>query len=106
MNAANTELEAHPGIAGSLHVTANDLRSQYQVALAQNPNLAFGQFVAATRLAQNLGRNNPNISRDAILAGLAAGHSLGRTLQDLGLSSREAKEAKKEAEREFEQSRK
>lgn len=106
MNAANKELGDHPGIAGSLHVTASDLRSQYRVALAQNPNLTFGQFVAATRLAHNLGRNDPNISRDAILAGLAAGRSLGSTLQDLGLSAREAKEAKKEAEREFELSRK
>ncbi len=95
MNSANKDLQAHPGIAGSLHVNANVLRSQYQAALTQNPNLKFGQFVAATRLAHNLGRNNPNITRDAILAGLAAGKSLGRTLQDLGLSSREANEAKK-----------
>jgi len=106
MNVANKELEAHPGIAGSLHVTANGLRSQYQVALAQNPNLTFGQFVAATRLAHNLGRNNPSISRDAILSGLAAGRSLGQTLKDLGLSPKESKQAKKEAEREFELSRK
>jgi hypothetical protein len=106
MKAANKDLEAHPGIAGSLHVNANALRSQYQVALTKNPNLTFGQFVAATRLAHNLGRNNPNITRDSILAGLAAGRSIGRTLQDLGLSAKEAKEAKKEAEREFELSRK
>jgi ATP-dependent protease HslVU (ClpYQ) peptidase subunit len=106
MNAANKDLVAHPGIARSLHVTANGLRSQYQVALAQNPSLTFGQFVAATRLAHNLGRNNRNITRDSILAGLAAGRSIGRTLQDLGLNSREAKEAKKEAEREFELSKK
>lgn len=106
MSAANRDLSVHPGIAGSLHVNANDLRNQYQVALAQNPNLTFGQFVAATRLAQNLGRNNPNITRDAILAGLADGRSIGRTLQDLGLSSKEAKEAKKQAEREFERSKK
>src|SRR5207245_6295093 len=46
---ADNELRANPGIARSLHVTANDLRSQYQVALAKNPNLKFGQFVAATR---------------------------------------------------------
>src|SRR5258708_4579691 len=106
MKAANKDLGAHPGIAGSLHVNANALRSQYQVALAKNPNLTFGQFVAATRLAHNLGRNNPNITRDAILSGLASGRSIGQTLQDLGLSSREAKEAKKQAEREVNLSRK
>ncbi len=106
MAEATKQLRTHPGIAGSLHVNANDLRGQYQVALTQNPNLRFGQFVAATRLAQNLGRNNPHITRDAILAGLAAGRSIGRTLEDLRLSPREAKEAKKEAEREFEVSKK
>jgi hypothetical protein len=70
-----------------------------------NPNLKFGQFVAATRLAQNLGRRFPNITRNAILAGLANGKSIGNTLQDLGLSRRETKEAKNQAEREIKHSR-
>lgn len=102
---ADKELETNPGIARSLHVTANDLRSQYQAALATNPNLKFGQFVAATRLAHNLGSRDPNITRDAILAGLASGHSIGQTLQKLGLSSREAKNAVKQADREFKESK-
>src|SRR5712691_7658508 len=98
---ADKELRSHPGISHTLHVNANDLRSQYQAALANNPNLKFGQFVAATRLAKNLGRRFPNITRSAILAGLASGKSIGRTLHDLGLSDREAKEARKQAEREI-----
>ena len=98
---ADKELRDHPGISHTLHVNANDLRSQYQAALANNPNLKFGQFVAATRLAQNLGRRFPNITRSAILAGLASGKSIGRTLHDLGLSDREAKDAQKQAEREI-----
>jgi len=102
---ADKDLETNPGIARSLHVTANDLRSQYQAALATNPNLKFGQFVAATRLAHNLGRRDPNITRDAILAGLASGHSIGQTLQNLGLSSHEAKNAVKQADREFKESK-
>jgi hypothetical protein len=102
---ADNELRANPGVARSLHVTANDLRSQYQAALATNPNLKFGQFVAATRLAHNLGGRDPNITRDAILAGLANGRSIGQTLQALGLSSREAKEAVKQADRDNKESR-
>jgi len=98
---ADNELRDNPGIARTLHVSANALRSQYQRALAANPNLKFGQFVAATRLAQNLGSRFPNITRSAILAGLASGKSIGRTLQDLGLNGHEAKEAKKQAEREI-----
>jgi hypothetical protein len=98
---ADKELRDHPGIAASLHTTANDLRSGYQAALVTNPNLKFGQYVAATRLAKNLGPRNPNITTNAILAGLAAGKSIGQTLQDLGLSKQQAKDARKRADREI-----
>lgn len=102
---AEKDLREHPGIANTLHVNANDLRRGYRAALAINPNLKFGQYVAATRLEQNLNSRFPNVTRNAILAGLASGDSLGRTLQNLGLSSREANEAKKQAEREIKRGR-
>jgi len=73
--------------------------------LVANPNLKFGQYVAATRLAQNLGARFPNVTRDAILAGLANGDSLGRTLRNLGINSHEADAAKKRAEREIKEAR-
>ena len=57
--------------------------------------------MAATRLSVNLGASNPNIARDAILAGLADGKSIGRTLRDLGLSEHEANAAKRKVEREI-----
>lgn len=98
---ADKDLREHPGIARSLRTNANDLRSDYQAALATNPNLKFGHFVSATRVSQNLGSRHPAITRAAILDGLASGKSLGQTLQDLGLSDREAKEAKRRAERDI-----
>jgi len=98
---ADKELSDHPGLAGNLHTTANDLRSGYQAALATNPNLKFGQYVAATRLAANLGATNSNITTNAILAGLAAGKSIGQTLQDLGLSKQQSKDAQKRADQEI-----
>lgn len=103
---ADEDLRNHPGISRALHTNANDLRSAYQAALTTNPNLKFGQFVAATRLAQNLGSRNPGITRDAILAGLDSGRSLGQTLQDLGLSERQANEARRQADREIKRGRK
>jgi hypothetical protein len=106
LNNANRDLAKHPGMANALHVNANDLRAGYQTALLTNPNLTFGQFVAATRLGQNLGGRHPNITRDAILAGLANGKSIGQTLRNLGLSSSEAKDAQKQAEKEIERSKK
>src|SRR5215216_795065 len=103
---ADDDLQDHPNLPRALHTNANDLRAGYQTALATNPDLTFGNYVAATRLGQNLNRRFPNITRDAILSGLASDRSLGQTLQDLGLSSDEAKEAKKRADAEIKAARK
>jgi hypothetical protein len=105
MNNANQELRRHPHIASDLHVNANDLRADYQAALALNSDLKFGQFVAATRLAHNLGDTHPNVTRAAILAGLANGDSLGRTLRNLGLGKDDANAAIRRAEREIKNSK-
>ena len=103
---ADDDLRDHPGVPRALHTNANDLRSGYQAALATNPDLTFGNYVAATRLGQNLHSRFPNVTRDAILSGLASGRSLGQTLQDLGLSDRESKDARKRAEAEIKAARK
>ena len=103
---ADDDLRDHPGLPQALHTNANDLRAGYQAALATNPDLTFGNYVAATRLSQNLGRRFPNITRDAILNGLASGRSLGGTLQDLGLSERESKDARKQADAEIKAAKK
>jgi hypothetical protein len=103
---ANDDLDDHPGLPRALHTNANDLRAGYQAALANNADLTFGNYVAATRLGQNLNRRFPNVTRDAILGGLASGRSVGQTLQDLGLNGDEAKEARKQADREIKAARK
>lgn len=102
---ADSDLRNHPGVPRTLRLTANDLRNQYQAALVQNPDLKFGQFVAATRVSQNLGGRYPGITRSAILSRLASGRSLGQALQDLGMSSRDANDVKKRAEREIKDAR-
>lgn len=103
---ADNDLRDHPGIPRALKTNANDLRAGYQAALATNPDLKFGNYVSATRLSQNLGSRHPNITRTAILNGLASGRSLGQTLQDLGLNERESNEARKQVERELKEARK
>jgi hypothetical protein len=104
-NNAERELREHPEMAARLHTSARDLREGYAAALAANPELKFGQYVAATRLAANLGGRYPNVTREAILAGLAGGDSIGRTLRHLGVGSDEAKEAERRAGREIKESR-
>jgi hypothetical protein len=103
---ADDDLRDHPGVPRALHTNANDLRSGYQAALAANPDLTFGNYVSATRVSQNLNSRFPNITRDAILSGMASGRSLGETLQDLGLNEREAKDARKRAEADIKAARK
>ena len=103
---ADDDLRDHPGLPRALHTNANDLRAGYQSALNVNPDLKFGNYVAATRLGQNLGTRHPNITRNAILSGLASGRSMGQTLQDLGLSERESKDARRLADDEIKRAKK
>ena len=103
---ADDDLRDHPRLPRALHTNANDLRAGYQAALAVNPDLSFGNYVAATRVSQNLNSRFPNVTRDAILNGMASGRSLGQTLQDLGLNERESKEARKRADAEIKAARK
>ena len=103
---ADDDLRNHPGLPRVLHTNANDLRAGYQNALAVNPDLTFGNYVAATRLGQNLGSRHPNITRDAILGGLASGRSIGRTLQDLGLNERESNDARRRVDDEIKKAKK
>jgi hypothetical protein len=102
---ADKELRDHPGMANGTNMSANQLRDGYKAALATNPNLKFGQYVAANRIAKNLGDRNPNITTAAILQGLAGGKSIGQTLQGLGLSSNDAKDAEKRADQEIKESK-
>ena len=103
---ADDDLRNHPKLPGVLHTNANDLRAGYQAALLRNPDLSFGNYVAATRLSQNLGSRHPGITRDAILGGLASGRSMGRTLQDLGLSERDSKDARRRVDDEIKKAKK
>ncbi|HEX7720877.1 MAG TPA: hypothetical protein VF397_01880 [Pyrinomonadaceae bacterium] len=103
---ADKDLNNHPEMAARLHTTANDLRSGYQAALLTNPNLKFGQYVAATRLAANLNARFPNVTTGAILGGLAKGNSIGQTLQSLGVGKDQARDAERAVDREIKEAKK
>jgi hypothetical protein len=105
LRTADNELRLHPNLANDSHMNANDFRAGYQAALATNPTLTFGNYVAANRLAANLGTRNPAITREAILAGLAQGDSLGKTLRNLGLGKDQANAEIKRAEQQIKESK-
>ena len=91
-------LKSFRGIAAKLNTTPEALQTAYEQAKATNPKLTRGQFIAANMLGQNL--SDKGITTDKILAGLASGKSIGKTLQSLGLSDKEAKQAERAADRE------
>jgi len=86
------------GIAAKLNTTPEALQYAFETARAANPKLSRGNFVAANVLADNLGARHPNITTQAILSGLQSGNSVGQTLQSLGLSGTEAKQARRAAD--------
>jgi len=98
--ARSKEHDSFVGLAAKLNTTPDALESAYQAAKQDNPKVTRGQFVAANMLTYNLGEKNPSITTQAILDGVKGGKSIGQTLQSLGLSAKEAKEAKRQADRE------
>ena len=103
---SDNELNRYRGIARKLNTTSTNLRSRYAAALATNPDLKWGQFVAANVIADNLNARNSNITATAILSGLQRGDSIGKTLQNLGINSNEAKQVEKNAKRQIKESMK
>ncbi|MFN2454232.1 MAG: hypothetical protein ABR577_08430 [Pyrinomonadaceae bacterium] len=87
------------GVARKLNTTPEALQSQYEAARTANPNLKFGQFIAANVLASNLSATHSNVTTSAILSGLQKNQSIGQTLQSLGVSKDEARAAEKDAKR-------
>jgi hypothetical protein len=97
------DLNRFRGISKKLGLTPAEMSANFKTALAANPKLTFGQFVAANVVADNLGATNSKITSSAILAGLANGDSLGKTLQNLGVLKEDSKRAQKEAKRKIDE---
>jgi hypothetical protein len=95
---SDNDLNRYRGLSRKLGTTPEQMRAAYQAALLQNPDLTYGQFVAANVIADNLSSRFPAITSSAILSGLANGDSIGGTLKDLGLSKQQAKDAQRNAE--------
>ena len=95
---SDNELNRYRGLSRKLGTTPEAMRSAYQAALLANPDLKYGQFVAANVIADNLGGRFPLITSSAILAGLADGDSIGQTLRDLGMTKEQSKVAQENAD--------
>jgi len=94
------------GAAAKLNTTPEALQYAYERDREANPRLSRGNFIAANMLADNLGEKHPNVTTPAILSGLQRGESVGQTLQRLGLSAAEAKQARRAADCEADEAEK
>ena len=101
---SDNELNKFRGISRKLGTTPQALSKQYQLALLNDPNLKFGQFVAANVVADNLNGRYPNVTTAAILAGLSNGKSIGQTLHDLRVNPDIARSAEKQAKQQIKDS--
>lgn len=67
------------GLSKKLGRSPESLRDWYNSERAVNPNLNYGQFVAANMVARN-----HNMSPETFLRGFRRGRSIGQTLRDNG----------------------
>ena len=95
---SDTELNRYRGLSKKLGTTPEDMRARYEAALLANPDLNYGNFVAAHVIADNLNARFPNVTSTNILAGLASGDSIGETLRNLRLTKEQSKIAQRDAE--------
>lgn len=82
------------GLSKKTGVSQDDLRNRFETERALNPDLTYGQFVAAHMIAGN-NKNNRNISTGGILSGLRNGDSIGETLHRSGFSDSQIKAERK-----------
>ena len=99
---SDNELNRYRGLSRKLGITPEEMRERYEAALLANPDLKYGQFVAAHVVADNQVGRFPDITADAILAGYLNGDSLGRTLRNFGIAKEQAKIMEQDAKMKIE----
>lgn len=87
------------GLSKKTGISAETLQTRYEVEKRLNPDLTYGQFVAAHMIA----KNHRGISTNDILDGLRNGQSIGQILHDRGWDKnkihQERKRIKKDRDR-------
>ncbi|HEX8734338.1 MAG TPA: hypothetical protein VF721_03380 [Pyrinomonadaceae bacterium] len=79
------------GLARQTGMSSASLQKWFEAERLANPNLTFGQFVAANMIA----RHHDGVSAQRILDGLQSGDSIGQTLHNAGLNERQVREERK-----------
>jgi len=99
---ANKMEHRYENLGRKLNMSSSEARAWYERESALNPNLTYGNFVAANMIA----RNHQGISAQQILNGMRSGRSLGQTMKDLGVNDREIRKDKKRVKDDLKKHRK
>lgn len=87
----NAQNNRYEGLSRKTGMSSQSLRKWYESQRELNPDLTYGQFVAANMIA----RNHQGISAQTILNGLENGSSIGQVLQDQGWNKNQIKSERK-----------
>lgn len=79
-DSTNGKSQRFKGLSKKTGVSADVLQSRFEYERRLNPDLTYGQFVAANMIS----RNHRGISTADILGGLRDGRSIGQTLKNKG----------------------
>jgi hypothetical protein len=90
-NRGNAQNNRYEGLSRKTGMSSQSLRKWYESERELNPNLTYGQFVAANMIAGN----HKGISAQSILNGLGNGSSIGQVLQDQGWNENQIRSERK-----------
>lgn len=77
------------GLAKKIGMSPERAQDWYERERYLNPDLTFGQFVAANMIARKQGSRHPRLTAEAIFRRMRDGASLGQAVKDLGLRGKD-----------------
>lgn len=94
------------GLAKKIGMSPESARAWYETERALNPDLTYGQFVAANMIARKHGSRNSLLTTERILTGLRNGGNLGQSVKNLGFRDKDYKKERKRIDKIFKKSAK
>jgi hypothetical protein len=95
----------YDALGRKLNMSGESVRDWYEREKQLNPDLTYGNFVAANMIARNHGSRYPNLTTEAILRRMRDGESLGQAMKNLGVNDRDIKQEKKRIKKEIKKHR-
>ncbi len=89
------------GLAKKIGMSPERAQVWYETERRLNPDLTYGQFVAANMVARKHGSRYPRLTTKRILRRMQNGDSLGQAVKGLGLKDKDYKKERKRIDKAF-----